>query len=480
MACGWKRKNFINSTHDLAPRVSIAYGVPRKNGKPTITVLRGGFGLFYDRYSEGSIYNQYAGNPTNQQTVDYLNPGTACKVTGTGNYTSACTSGTGSSTPRTQIPAADTTLRAPYTIQAAATLEQKLGKYTSATVTYMNGRGVHQFMTRVFPVGGVVPATCQTAPGTTAAYVQCSQSEGIYRQNQITTNIRIQTPKGISLTGFYSLNWANSNTSGITNPYNSAADYGRAGYVSRSQMQLLGSVPLPFQITASPIMSVNSGRPYSITTGQDDNNDGVTDDRPQFKNGPVASNFQNCGNSNNFLDPGPTGTTYQAGETYSEIPINFCTGPNNVSFNLRLSRTFGFGPKTEAALAAQARRAAQQQAGGGQGGPGGMGGPGGPGGGPGGGGGRGGGGGGGRGGGGGGYGGGGGGFGGGRGSNTGRKYNLSVGLQVLNVFNQVPYGSPVSNLSSSLFGHVTSLGTGGRFGGGNGVRSITLNANFNF
>ena len=30
-------QNFINSTHDFAPRLSIAYGIPRKNGKPTIT-----------------------------------------------------------------------------------------------------------------------------------------------------------------------------------------------------------------------------------------------------------------------------------------------------------------------------------------------------------------------------------------------------------------------------------------------------------
>jgi hypothetical protein len=205
----------------------------------------------------------------------------------------------------------------------------------------------------------------------------------------------------------------------------------------------------------------------------------VTDDRPAFKNGPVASNFLNCINSNNF-DPGAQGTTYGAGETYTEIPVNFCTGPSTVSFNLRLNRTFGFGPKTEAALAAQARQAAQQAAGG-PGGPGG-GGPGGGGrGGGGGGGGFGGGGGGGRGGGGGG---GGGGFGGGRGSNTGRKYNLSLGLQVLNLFNEVPYSTPVSNLSNTgNFGKVLSIAGGfggGGAGGATSVRRITLTANFSF
>jgi Carboxypeptidase regulatory-like domain len=467
-------QSYINSTHDFAPRIAVAYGVPRKNGKPTITVLRGGFGIFYDRYGLGSITNLIQGNPSNQTTTRYQNPGIAC----TPSSTSSCTSGLGTgSSSQIQVPAAGLGLRAPYTIQAAATLEQKLGKYASLSVTYMNGRGIHQFLTRVFPIGS---GNCPNPTTFTSGYVQCSQSEGIFRQNQVTTSIRIQTPKGTSITGFYSANWANSNTSGITDPYHPAFDYGRASFAVRSQMTLLGSIPLPFLITASPIMQVSSGRPYSITSGLDNNDDGVTDDRPAFANGPVASNFKNCTNVNNF-NPEPQSKTLLAGESYTEIPVNFCTGPSNVSFNLRLSRTFGFGPKTEAALAAQARQAAQQ-AGGGPGGPDGMGGPGG--GGPGGGGGRGGGGqggGGGRGGGGGGGGGGGrggGGFGGGRGSNTGRKYNLSLGLQVLNLFNEVPYQSPISNLSNSNFGKTTSIGGG--FGSSNAVRHITLSANFNF
>ncbi len=472
-------QNYINSTHDFAPRMSIAYGVPRKNGKPTLTVLRGGFGIFYDRFSLGSITNIIQGNPTNQSTTLYLNPGSTC----TPSNTSGCTSGVGSgSSSRIQVPAAGVGLRAPYMVEAAATVEQKLGKYTSLSVTYLNGHGIHQFITRVFPIGS---GYCPNPTNLTTGYIQCNQSEGVFRQNQITTSVRIQTPKGTSITGFYSANWANSNTSGITDPYHPAFDYGRASFAVRSQMTLLGSIPLPFLITASPIMQVSSGRPYSITTGLDNNDDGVTDDRPAFKNGAVPSSFLNCINPNNFV-AGTQGTTLTAGENYTEVPVNFCTGPSNVSFNLRLSRTFGFGPKTEAALAAQARRAAQQQqAGGGPGGPGGIGpggqggpGGGGPGGGRGpGGGGFGGGGGGQRGGGGGG--GGGGGFGGGRGSNTGRKYNLSLGLQVLNLFNEVPYGSPVSNLSNSNFGKVTSLG-GGTFGGSNAVRHITLSANFNF
>ena len=461
-------QNYINSTHDFAPRVAIAYGVPRSGGKKTITVIRGGFGIFYDRFGLGSIEGITQGNPSNQSSAIYSFPGVACTPTST----TSCTTGTGTAAAKIVVPVTggggpggSGGIRSPYTIEAAATVEQQVGKYASVSVTYNNARGVHQYLDRVYPIGA---GYCSNPTSLTSGYLNCEQSEGIFKQNQINTSIRISTPKGTNITGFYSVNWANSNLSGITDPYHPAFDYGRAGFDTRSRLTLLGTIPLPFLITASPIMNVSSGSPYNITTGQDNNDDGVVDDRPAFANGYVAPTFQNCTNAKNFVSPTPS-TSLVAGETYSEIPVNFCTGPNNVSFNLRLSRTFGFGPKTNS-----------QANGNGRGQNGGQGGPGGPGGGGfgGGGGGRGGGGGG-FGGGGGGGGRGGGGGGGGRGANTGRKYNLSVGAQILNVFNEVPYGAPGSTLSSAYFGKITSLGGGG-FGGSNAVRHITFTANFNF
>jgi len=465
----FEAQNYINSTHDFAPRTSLAYGIPRKNGKTT-TVLRGGFGIFYNRFGLGSITNIIQNNPANQTNTIYQNLTSACTLNASGSYTAACTAGAGANVGKVVIPVAGPGLRSSYMIESAGTVEQQIGKYTSVSVTYSKVRGEHQNLSRVFPTSaGICPS-----PSATAGYVTCNQSEGVFRQNQINTSIRVQTPKGTSITGFYSANWANSNLSGITNPYNSATDYGRAAFDVRSQMTVLGTIPLPWQISASPIVNVSSGRPYSITTGQDTNFDGVNDDRPQFASGITAANAK-CTVAADFFSPTPA-TTYNPTIDNNEIPVNFCTGPPNVSFNLRLSRTFGFGPKTEAALARQARQAAASQGGG-------PGGPGGPGGGfGGGGGGRGGGGGGGFGGGGGGGGrggGGGGGGGGGRGSSTGRKYNLSLGLQALNLFNEVPYGAPVSTLTSAQFGKVIALGGGG-FGGSNAVRHITLSANFNF
>jgi hypothetical protein len=440
-------QNVINSNHDIAPRTSIAYGIPRKNGKTT-TVLRGGFGVFYNRFGLGSIQSQIAHNGLNSQSYTYSTPNANCQPTSTG-YSSGCTVGVGTAatvTPTVNDPA----LRSAYIVQSAGTVEQQIGKYASVSVTYLNARGYHQFETLRIP----------TASSNGLQINNVNQSSGIFRQNQINTNINVRTPKGISVFGYYSANWANTNDSSITDPFSTTVDYGRARYGVRSRLFLGGSIPLPYHLSASPMLSAQSGSPYNLTVGTPDRVTLGGNDRPAFAPGVTAATAD-CRVQSDFAD-----SHYYAGDpTNNQVPINFCTGPASVSFNLRLGRTFGFGPKTAAALAAAAQQAAQQQGGG-------PGGPGGPGGGrgEGGGGGRGGGGGGGRGGG----GGGGRGGGGGNGSNTGRKYNLTLSAQAFNLFNEVPYSNPIGTWKNPQFGQTTSIQ------GGNNVRRIILQASFNF
>jgi hypothetical protein len=451
----YEAQNVIDSAHDLAPRISLAYGIPRKSGTTT-TVLRGGFGIFYNRFSLSSIQSQIANDGQNSQSYTYSNPGALCMPTSSGTlpYSSACTSVTGTSSEAVSPTVNDPNLRSAYIVQSAASVEQQIGKYASVSVTYMNARGEHQFLSRSIPVGVG-----------SSAIDSVNQSEGVFRQNQINTNINVRTPKGITIFGFYSANWANSNISSISDPFNSTVDYGRAAFATRNRMVLGGSIPLPYKFTASPMIFAQSGSPYNVTIGTPDAVTLGFNDRvawnPAAGTMPALGSFAQCTQEANFIN-----SNYSAGaSTDNQIPVNFCTGPANVSFNLRLARSFAIGPKTAAALAAA-------QAGG-PGGPGGMGGMGGP---PGGG--RpGGGGGGGR----GGFGGGPGGPGGpgGFGGGSDRKYTLTIGAQAQNLFNQVPYGIPVSTWTNPQFGQTLSIG-GGPFGGGNAVRTIMLQANFSF
>jgi hypothetical protein len=210
-----------------------------------------------------------------------------------------------------------------------------------------------------------------------------------------------------------------------------------------------------------------------VTTDTDLTGDDFFNDRPGTANSASCSS-----GSTEFVNTsfGCLDMTPQAGEAL--LRPNLLNSPASVALNLRVSRSFGLGPKL------QSQNNANNPNGQRPGGPGGpMGGFGGPGGGPGGGGG-----GGGR-----GPGGGGGGYG-PPGANTGHKYSLTFSAQALNLFNDINYGTPSGSVVPTLLpGSTTQYGPGPRFekstslaGGifaspsGSASRRIFFQAAFNF
>jgi hypothetical protein len=134
--------------------------------------------------------------------------------------------------------------------------------------------------------------------------------------------------------------------------------------------------------------------------------------------------------------------------------VNYLTGPNHFTLNLRLAKTFGFGPE----LGKNATQAGGGPPGGGPPGGGGGGSRGGGGG--------------------GGFGRGpGGGFGGG--PATTRRYSLTFSVNARNVLNYVNPGTPSGTLTSSHFGQSTSL-AGGPFSSQAANRKIEVQASFSF
>ncbi len=435
----FETQNFIHDKSDWAPRVSFAYGVTKK------TVLRGGFGIFYTRFGLGSEVGVDRNNGVNVVNVLDESPSAACSPNSAAGI-AACTSGAvkGQTTTYTVSP----TLHAPYTLQSAFGVDQQLFKGAKISVNYLNARGARQFLSQN-------ETFLQSGPTTSAPLVYQYQSEGDFRQNQINTSISYSGYRNISLFGYYSLNYANSDTNGAgnfpSNPYNPNQDYGRASYDVRHRVVFGGSVPFPHSISASPFLIAQSGNPYDLTTGSVDLNGDA-----QTNNERVA--FATPGSANSKTIAGCGTFTAPSTAPYTEIPAFYCTGPSNFTMNLRLTKTFGFGPLT---AAGQARRQRQQQGGP----PSGFGMGGGPGGGPGGGGGRG--------------GGPGGGGPGGGGTNTGHRYNLTIGAQGSNIFNVADRGTPVGTFTSPDFGRSTQL-AGGIFTTNSSVRRVLLQASFTF
>lgn len=428
----YETQNHLSDHHDIAPRVSLNYGLFSGKGAPK-TVLRGGFGLFYDRFGQNNVLTLEQENGVNENVYTIENPAATCTPTAPNLFVACVPSGAAST--QTTYKAASN-LRTPYFVEFAGGADQQVSRFGTISINYLHSQGVHEL------------ATQNVGYGTSTPIYQYF-SEGVFKQNQLIINGRIQTSRRISLFGYYSLNSAHGDTSGagsdISTPGNIAADYGRTSFDVRNRLFLAGSISLPKFIQFSPFMIAQSGNPYNVTTGTDNNGDTFFNDRPDIApgataNGTTIKSIAGCGT---FAQPGTV-----AGAAIA--PINDCTGPALFTFNFRLTKTFGFGPST-----------APPPSHGGQGGPGG--GPGGPGGDHGHG---------------GGHGGGGGGMFGG-GTSTGKRYNVGFGVQVQNLFNNEDLSTPQGDLSSSEFGKSTQL-QGGPYTTNSALRRISLQATFNF
>jgi Carboxypeptidase regulatory-like domain len=438
----FETQNHLSDHHDFAPRVSVRYGVGKAKSNPK-TVVSAGFGIFYDRYMLANVINTLESNGLNQIQTQIVNPSVDC----TPDNIAACTAGvTGSAGNKTYT--ASPNLRAPYTLHYAAGVDQQLFRGATLSVNYIRADGVHQFYSANLnsPIDGVYPIP--PAPNAHAVVRDQYESGAVFHQSQLIANMNIRSSKFFTVGGYGVLNYAKSDSGGITtfpsiNPYNIGEDYGRAVFDVRYRFFLYGSVSLPYSISLSPILIFSAGTPYNITTGTDLNNDAQFNDRPEFAT-PGTAGAKSIAGCGTFVTPAP-------GSSYTPIPINLCTGPTQFTMNLRATKTFGFGPQTGAAAS---QRQGQGGPGGGPGGRGGMGGGGGgrgPGGGP-------------------------GGF---SGTNTGRRYNLSFGVQALNLFNNENLSTPNGTMTSQQFGVSTQL-AGRPFTGISAVRQISLQTAFNF
>lgn len=436
----YETQNQISDHHDVAPRVSVAWGVGRSKTAPS-TVIRAGFGIFYDRFGPGYLLNlaRYNGVAETLYTVPNIPQNSACSP----SDVAACTpllQQTRSSVYSRADGTVAPTLRTPYIEQLAGGFDQQIGKHGTLSVNYLHSLGVHQL--------ALQDAFYPTAPGVIPPNTVNNQyfSEGQFHQDQLNINGRVQTTKWLSLFGYYSLGFAKGDSSGggapISVPYDIQADFGRTLFDTRNHAFVAGSVTLPHLIQFSPFAVAQSGSPYNVTLGSDPLSDSYFNERPQavpisMANGSTIRSIPSCGLA--FAQPNavPGSTT---------APINACTGPNLFTFNFRLTKSFGFGEKT-----------AKNTGGGGgvgRGGPGGggPGGPGGPGGGR-------------------------GGFG---GTSTGRRYSMNVGVIAQNVFNNLDPAPPVAILDSTAdFGRSIVL-QGGPYTQQSAVRRIQLQASFNF
>ena len=461
----WEAQNHVRDHNDWAPRVAFAYALDAKGKQPAKTVVRAGYGIFYDRLPIGTLLaaTRQGLNAGSLQTT--VNSPACLSGTDLNNldFSGCLPAAPYTPTPATTIVQISPTYHSPYTQQLGASIERQATKNATVTATYLHSFGVHQVVTRdanpYTPLAGTTYYNSSTGPrlNPSLGIIDEYYPEAVFKENQLILNVNARISPKLGFFGFYNLSFANTDGAGgfgggssASNSFNLSQDYGRASFVNRNQVFLMGNWTAPWNLRFNPFLVARSGRPYNIVSGTDLTGDEFLNNRPSYADASLCTSGQDQYFQTQFgcLNSLP-------GQSDTLVPMNLATGPPSIAVNLRLAKTIGIGPKVESA-------GGVNNGGGPGGGPPGGGHGGGPGGGPG-----------------GGLGPGGlGGSGGGRGgpggmmgpSNTGRRFNLTLSAQALNLFNNVNYGTPIGTLGSNEFGHSTTLAPG-MFSGPNGSTS---------
>jgi hypothetical protein len=467
----FETQNHLSDHADLAPRMTFSWGLGGTKKTAPKTVVRAGFGIFYNRFTYDLALQTERLNPDGRGQTQYVvsNPTFYPSVQLPTNLAALAAS----PTYYQQSP----NLRAPYTLQSAASVERQVTKNATLAVTYLNSIGDHQFFIR--NVNAPLPGTFNFASPSVGVRPLSStygddnlfqyDSEGVFRQNELIANFRVSAGSKVSLFGFYTLNYANSDlgtgspinsntsvTGGFTSggalstpefpsdPYDPSADYGRASFDTHDRGLIGGSFALPYAIRLSPFMIVDSGTPYNFTVGPDLYGFDTFNERPAFvSSSTCASRVVQATN----IVCTPLGTFNDAPALGQPVvPINYGTGPTGFTLNLRLSKTIGFGP-----VVGGTASTGPHYHGGGRG-PGGLGGR---------------------------------GLTGGGGNPFGEtavnhRYNLTFTASARNAINRVNLAPPISDVDSTLVGRYNSLASGPFSFSGNASRRIDLLVMFSF
>ena len=190
----YETQNHLRDWANLAPRLAIAWSPGKQNGK---TVLRAGFGIFYDRVGTQLSLNalRYGGG----RTLRYL-----VQAPASFPAVPAITQLQSQGAPQ-NLQVLDQALRAPYIVQAVAGFDRRLPKNTTISVNFSDSHGVHtlrnvnanaplpgSYANPIFPLGAAGP-------------VYDYRSDGILNQYQLITSLNSRLWRRSSLFATYIL-----------------------------------------------------------------------------------------------------------------------------------------------------------------------------------------------------------------------------------------------------------------------------------
>jgi hypothetical protein len=416
----YETQSNISDWRDFAPRLALAWAPGAKaKTKKLSTVIRAGFGIFYDRFALANTLTASRYNGVVQQQYVVTNPDFFPAVPSIPVIAAFQTTQT--------IQQISPTLRAPYIMQSAVSVERQLPRNTTLAITYANAHGLHQLRSQdinaplpgtynpLIPNSGVFPFG---SPGS----IFLMESSGLYNQNQIIVFLNSRYSQKLSFSGSYVLNYARSNTDSLgtfpAKPYDFTGEYGPATSDVRHRFTFNGTINTRWNFRLSPFVVIQSGPPFDITVGRDIYGTTLFNARPGIvvdaaKPGLIQTKY-------GLLDPNPA-------LNQPTLARNFGRGPGQLMLNLRVQKIFEFGKGENSGAATTGQPGSGPRGGtpgvftpaGGSGGP---------------------------------------------TSSAGHRYSLSISMSIRNIINHTNPGPIIGNITSPLFGLANQPSDAGGFG----------------
>jgi hypothetical protein len=331
---------------DFAPRLGLAYRITEK------TVLRSGYGIYYNANQYNSFtfltnnppqaaeftFNSDPANPT----ITFLNPTGTSGPTGAPNFT----------TPTRTLPTARKD-------QWSIDLQRQLLPATAIDLQYLGShtRNLDRSFYNNTPAPGP-GAIDPRRPNQNFRIIRTILNDLVSDYDAVSVILRQNMSRGLQTTAHYT--WSRTNDTGNNSndgtsqnpgvdPYTQGLkDYGPASWDVPHRFVATYVYDIPFfRESSQPILrhavggwelagitTIESGRPFTPTTGADIANTGIGGQRPDLVGKPVVdcskSKLIGCINADAFARP--------AAFTYGNTPRNILRGPGSVTTDLSLAK----------------------------------------------------------------------------------------------------------------------------------------------
>ncbi|MBL8203043.1 MAG: TonB-dependent receptor [Blastocatellia bacterium] len=356
--------------NNYAPRVGFAYSF----GKSERTVLRGGYGIYYDLpaasfFTSNTPGNQAASgignNPAGPSPVFTINRGNAA-----GNYTPDYGTGVqifGSTlVPPYGVFGVSQDFRTPYVQNFNLNLQHQLARATVLQVGYVGALGRKLAITRSINAATPGTGTVQSRrPYNTRfpdiAAISLLESVGNSHYNSLQVSLNQGLRKGLSSQFAYT--WAKSidnaseaRSTIAANAYNLRNERGASAFDVRHNFRanLAWDIPVPIESLPqrltrgwqlNALLAFNTGTPLNITAGRDISGSGDNSDRVNLVGDPFAGVTQEAGlRGRRFLRR--DAFAFQPAGQFGTLGRNVFYGPGFRSVDFSLFKTTQLTEKT--------------------------------------------------------------------------------------------------------------------------------------